>query len=364
MIGDDMMDFYDLWFSSVKLPNEIKRQLMEVFKSTEDLWLAINEYKNVKDYSVLKALKLAMNTEKLKRTNELIEKNGIQTITIKSENYPIMLKNYEDSPFVLYYLGDIEKLNQYKTVSIVGSRLCTIYGRDVAHNISSELAKYKVNIVSGLAKGIDSIAHWGAINNGGFTTAVLGCGLDKIYPAENRRLFYEIKEKGCIMSEFAPGTPPFAYNFPIRNRIISGMSDLIIVVEAAEKSGSLITASKALDQGKYVMAVPGSVFSDKSKETNRLIKDGAFIFTGIESILDLIGLQYNEKCKGRNTAIDNKDMRLVYDLLSDTPMHVDDIVRITNIDISLLYELLLEMQLEDNIKCIAGNFYVKVNKEF
>jgi DNA processing protein len=359
-----MMDLYDLWFSSVKLPNEIKKQLMVSFCKTEDLWLSISEFKNINDISILKALQAAMNMEKLKEVNEIIIRNDIKTLTIKSSRYPAILKNYDDSPYTLYYFGDIDKLNSYKTVSIVGSRLCTDYGKEVANNVSAELSKYQINVVSGLAKGIDCIAHWGAVKNGGFTTAVLGCGLDKIYPAENRKLYYEIKERGCIISEFLPGTPPLAFNFPIRNRIISGLSDLILVVEAAEKSGSLITASRALDQGKQVMAVPGSVFSNKSKETNRLIKDGAYIFTGIDSILDLIGIKYNQEDKKRNVICDNKEMSRIYNLLSDTPMHVDDIVRITNIDISLLYELLLEMQLEDNIKCIAGNFYVKVNEGF
>lgn len=358
------MNIYDLWYSTVKLPNEVKRKVIADFKSTEELWLAVKEHEYSLDSRILKQLLSAMDKEKLEVIINKIEKNNIKYIKLSSEKYPTLLKDYEDSPYLLYYVGDIGRVNSSKTVAIVGSRQCSSYGREVAKKISSELVMHNINIVSGMAKGIDSIAHWGAINNNGFTAAVLGCGVDRIYPAENRDLYNKIKEEGCILSEFLPGTPPFAYNFPIRNRIISGMSDLIIVVEAAEKSGSLITASRALDQGKQVMAVPGSVFSEKSKETNKLIRDGAFVFTGIDSILNLLDIRYNHQEKSINSINYPGEMGKIYNILTETPMHVDDIIRITNIDISLLYELLLEMQLEDSIRCIAGNFYVKVNEEF
>lgn len=357
------MNFYDIWFSTVKLPEEIKNQIMNSFNSTEELWVFIRNHKDFNYTFSIKPLLDSMNLDNLEKLFNITIEEGIKIITKKDESYPKLLKNYDDSPYVLYYYGDIDRINELRNISIVGSRLCSNYGKEVANIISSELSVYNVNIVSGMAKGIDSIAHWGAINNGAFSTAVLGCGIDRIYPAENKSLYYQIRDKGCIISQFPPSTPPFAYNFPIRNRIISGMSELIIVVEAEKKSGSLITANRALDEGKNVMAVPGSVFSSKSRGVHDLIHDGADIFTGMESILNLLGIN-DIKEKNKKKKKHSKEMEKIYRVLTDTPMHLDDIIKITNIDIKLLYELLLEMQLEDSIKCIAGNYYVKINDDF
>jgi DNA processing protein len=357
------LNLYDVWFSTIRVSDERKNKIMDSFRNTEELWFFL---RNTKDYNYAPSVRPILDSMDLENVEKLLNKGSkydIKTVTKKDDNYPALLKNYDDSPYVLYYVGNIDKINELKSISIVGSRLCSNYGKEVTNIIASELAAYDVNIVSGMAKGIDSIAHWGAVNNGAFTTAVLGCGLDRIYPAENKNLYYKIKENGCIISQFPPLTPPFAYNFPIRNKIISGMSQLILVVEAAERSGSLITANRALDQGKDVMAVPGSVFSNKSKGANDLIRDGAYIFTGMESILSLLGI-YNKGFKKKKIKKHSKEMRKVYSVLTDIPMHLDDIIKITNIDITLLYELLLEMQLEDSIKCIAGNYYVKVNDDF
>ncbi|NLZ48187.1 MAG: DNA-protecting protein DprA [Clostridiales bacterium] len=357
------MNLYDIWFSTIKLPDEIKNQIMRSFRDTEELWVFLNEHKDYNYSFSTKPLLASMNMEYVEKLLEITIKQGIKIVTKKDDDYPRLLKNYDDSPYVLYYFGNIKKINELRNISIVGSRLCSNYGKEVTNIITSQLSFYNVNIVSGMAKGIDSVAHWGAVNNGAFSTAVLGCGIDRIYPAENRSLYNKIKEIGCIISQFPTSTPPFAYNFPIRNRIISGMSELIIVVEAEKRSGSLITANRALDQSKHVMAVPGSIFSSKSKGTHDLISDGAHIFTGIESILSLLKINFVGKQK-KKVKRRSKEMEKIYSILTDTPMHLDDIMRITNIDIKLLYELLLEMQLEDSIKCIAGNYYVKINDDF
>ncbi len=182
-------------------------------------------------------------------------------------------------------------LNEGYNISIVGSRKYSNYGKDVTKIICSDLCANNINIISGMAKGIDTFAHESCLNNEGYTCAVLGSGLDIVYPKENIKIFNKIVEKGCVISEFLPGTPPYAYNFPQRNRIISALSDIIIVIEAGEKSGSLITANLALEQGKDVMAVPGSIFSDESKGTNKLIKDGAFPLTCTNDIFNLIGIE-------------------------------------------------------------------------
>lgn len=357
------MNLYDIWFSTVRIPDEVKNKIISSFDSTEELWFYLSNYKDFSFPFSVKPLLDSMNLEHIEKLYNITLKQGIKIITKKDDYYPFLLKNYDDSPYVLYYLGDIRKINELRNISIVGSRLCSNYGKEVTNIIASELSAYNVNIVSGMAKGIDSIAHWGAINNGAFSTAVLGSGIDRIYPVENKSLYYKLKEVGCIISQFPPTTPPLAYNFPIRNRIISGISELIIVAEAERRSGSLITANRALDQSKHVMGVPGSVFSSKSRGVHDLINDGAHVFRGIESILSLLEMK-NKTHKKKKVKKYSKEMAKVYSVLTDTPMHLDDIIKITNIDIKLLYELLLEMQLEDSIKCIAGNYYVKVNDGF
>ena len=359
------MNIYDIWFSYVKLPNEMKNEMLEQFNSTEELWNYAKRIGSFKSNTVKNALISAMDLKRLNMAEKIILENGIKVISLTDEYYPDKLKFFPDSPYLLYYYGDIEKINKLKAVAIVGSRNCTIYGSDAARNISSVLSQYSVNIISGMAKGIDSAAHWAAVKNEGFTTAIMGCGLDKIYPLKNKSLFEKIKDLGCIISEFPPGTPPFAYNFPVRNRIISGLSDLVIIVEAEEKSGSLITAGRAADQGKSVMAVPGSIFSKNSKGTNELIKDGADIFIDADQLLDTLKIVSIEKKGNDKSNNEHNDVKrdAIYNLLTDTPTHIDDIIRITNIDISILYELLLEMQLEDTIRCIAGNYYVRINNK-
>lgn len=356
------MNLYDIWFNCVSLQNQVKNELLENFNAPEEIWKYINKGGSFDSKTIDKALRSSMNMDSIKKTIEVVEAKEMHVINCRDEKYPQKLKELPDYPYLIYYYGDIKKVNTLKAVSMVGSRRCTAYGRNAATEIASGLAKYQVNIVSGMARGIDSVSHWAAINNDGFTTAVMGCGLDRIYPTENRKLFNEIKSHGCLISEFPPGTPPFAYNFPLRNRIISGLSDMIIVVEAAKDSGSLITAGRAADQGRTVMAVPGSVFSKQSKGTNELIRDGADIFIDMDQLLETLGiLKQNDEKDNLKKVFNDTKMETIYSVLTDTPTHIDDIIRITNIDISILYELLLEMQLENTIKCIAGSYYVRIN---
>ncbi|MCI8272836.1 MAG: DNA-protecting protein DprA [Clostridia bacterium] len=211
----------------------------------------------------------------------------IEKILINSKSYPIQLKNIYEPPKSLYVLGNKEILKQ-KSIAIVGSRKASEYGKKVAFKISSELSHKDINIVSGLALGIDTYAHLGCLhaNCKAKTIAVLGCGLEQIYPKENRHIAIDIlKSGGCIISEYPCGTKIESKNFPERNRIISGLSNGVLIVEAAEKSGALITADFALEQGKDVFAVPGDILSNNSFGTNKLIKDGAILVTSSEDIL-------------------------------------------------------------------------------
>ncbi|MBR4261382.1 MAG: DNA-processing protein DprA [Clostridia bacterium] len=217
-----------------------------------------------------------------------MEKNNIKKINVYDEEYPEKLKSIYDKPLVLYAEGNIELLKE-KSIAIVGSRECSKYGMNVSEKLSYNLAKENICIISGLAKGIDRYAHIGALRAGGKTIAVLGNGLDTIYPYENKDLYELIlKNNGLIITEYILGTKPNRLNFPARNRIISGLSDGIVVVEAGEKSGALITAEFGMEQGKEVFAVPGNIDSLKSVGTNQLIKDGASIVLDYKDIVDNI----------------------------------------------------------------------------
>ena len=210
----------------------------------------------------------------------------IKIIDMFSEVYPQKLKELYNPPSVLYVLGDENILNE-KSIAMVGCRECTDYGRNIAKQLSYQLAKNNINIVSGMARGIDTYSHMGCLNAKGKTIAVVGCGLDMVYPPENKQLFNNIiLSGGAIISEYPIGAKPNKMHFPARNRIISGLSDGLIVVEAKSKSGTLITVDFALEQGKDVYVIPGNITSPSSFGTNDLIKQGAKIITTIEDILE------------------------------------------------------------------------------
>ena len=361
------MNFYNYWIVNMPIPKRTKNKLMSEFKNSEDIYYALkNGYCDIINYEeIINFFKNDYN-DNIKRKINYLSEDGVDLTLINSINYPKSLLNIKNPPFGLFYKGNIEKLNDKYNVSIVGARKCSYYGRNVTELICKELSINKINIISGLARGIDSIAHESALNNGGYTCGVLGCGIDMVYPKENKKIYDIMKSRGCIISEFLPGTGPLKHNFPIRNRIISGLSQLVIVIEAGEKSGSLITTSFANDQGKYVMAVPGSVLSNCSMGTNRLIQDGAIVYTEVKDIFDCIKYTYtntsNASCKNnvndKFTYLENK----IYNVINDNPIHIDDIIKITNIDINRLYEVLFELQLKKHITCLAGNYYVKLYK--
>ncbi|MFH1452374.1 MAG: DNA-processing protein DprA [Armatimonadota bacterium] len=219
-----------------------------------------------------------------KKELEFCTKLGIKITTPGEKDYPLHLNNIYDPPLCLYYKGKMPADDDI-LISVVGSRAATPPGRINAENMGFKLASYGITVVSGMARGIDTCAHTGALKAGGKTLAVLGCGLNIVYPPENKKLMKQISETGAVISEFPPEAPPNAWNFPIRNRIISGISMATIVVEASQKSGSLITAGCALEQGKEVFAMPGNALSQVAKGVNRLIKDGARLIENAEDIL-------------------------------------------------------------------------------
>lgn len=276
------------------LPGSGKRvwQIIDHFGGVEMAWRADD-----KDLRAVPGLKPAtvdniiMRRKQINLSKELdrLQKQRVNVITFDDRAYPPMLKEIFDPPPVLFVRG---KLKPYQYgVAVVGSRQATAYGRTAAERLSAELAQCGVAVISGLARGIDTAAHRGALNVQGYTVAVLGCGVDVVYPRENKKIMDEIMEDGVVVSEFPLGTSPEPWHFPSRNRIISGLAHVIVVVEAAEKSGSLITVDLALDLGKEVMAVPGSIYSKTSRGTLKLLKQGAKMVTEVEDILEEIGAE-------------------------------------------------------------------------
>ncbi|MBX7382337.1 DNA-processing protein DprA [Clostridium chauvoei] len=349
------MEEYILWYVLLQLSNRSKLLLLNKYKNEENIY---NNIDNIIKSGIIKGntinnIKL-LNKDKIKLFDKHLKDNNIGYITINSKDYPRELLFIEEPPYILFYKGDLSLLKN-RRVAIVGARQCTCYGKEVAKAISVELTKNLITIVSGLASGIDAIAHKETLNYGK-TIAVLGCGIDVVYPKSNSRLYKDVEKNGLILSEFLPGTKPFSYNFPRRNRIISGLSEAIIVIEASLKSGSLITVSFALEQGKDVMAVPGSVLQKYSLGCNKLIRDGAIVFTELEDLYTMLSIEKKKIIENDENSIKSQ----VLSTISSEPSHLDDIMERVKVDRKVLFELLFEMQNTNEIICLPGNYYAKL----
>ena len=292
---------------------------------------------------------------------EKASRQNVDIVTLLDEAYPESLKEIYDPPPVLYIKGNKSVLNN-KAIAIVGSRKASTYGRRVAMSFAKELALMNINIVSGMARGIDSFAHKGAIEAGGPTTAVFGCGIDVVYPPENEALMQKIMECGCIISSFPFGTGPLPGNFPARNRIISGLALGTLVVEAAEKSGSLITADFSLEQGREVFAIPGNIFSPYSRGTHKLIKQGAKLVESVKDILDELYLEMpNNINKGEK--IDDGNLtaneRSIFELIDYHPIQIEELISKSKIDSKKVNAILTRLELKGLIVALPGGYYVK-----
>ena len=280
---------YWIWLSRIEgLNPKILNNLLEKYDNPKTIWNKTKEElleDGIKE-KYIDELTNIIYRQNLDKYLKYMNENNIEIITIRDTNYPDKLKVIYDPPIVLYLKGNKNILNE-KSVAIVGCRLCTKYGANVAKKIAYNLSLNNINVISGLARGIDSFAHKGSLDGNGKTIAVVGCGLDKVYPGENINLFNNIiKYNGAIISEYIIGTKPLSKNFPKRNRIISGLSNGVIIVEAREKSGTLITVDFALEQGKNIYAVPGNIDNLNSYGTNELIKQGAKVLTKVQDILE------------------------------------------------------------------------------
>ncbi|MBK7104194.1 MAG: DNA-protecting protein DprA [Ignavibacteriae bacterium] len=292
-----------------------------------------------------------------------LEKINAEWVTFWSDNYPSNLKNIFAPPIILYYKGTLLKQDE-NSVAIVGTRMPTNYGKKYAYDFAKELSTQGITIVSGLARGVDSSAHWGSAENNGRTIAIIGSGLDIIYPYENKKLFHKIIENGAVISEYSLGTKPDAPNFPKRNRIISGISLGTLVIETKSTGGALQTAAYALEQNKEVFAIPGNLGNFQSEGTNTLIQKGeAKLVRNINDILIELNLKIAPKI-GENIPKPNIDLNIfeqkIYDLLSDKPKHIDIISSESKINSSECLVNLLSLEFRDIVKQLPGKVFVKV----
>ncbi|NIA08637.1 MAG: DNA-protecting protein DprA [Nitrospiraceae bacterium] len=340
------------------------RRLVRYFGSAERVWKAKpEEFSRVSQLSskIREALARGPNEEAVRHTLNVIKKMGAWVITSMDTDYPTILKEITNPPSLLYGIGDPNCLRK-KSVAIVGSRMASSYGLSVARELSSGLVLHGYTVVSGMAIGVDTASHEAAVRSGGSTVAVMGCGIDRPYPRQNIGLSRRIAEHGAVITEFPPGTPPEPQNFPIRNRIISGLSQGVVVVEASMKSGSLITASCALDQNRDLMAVPGSIYSYRSKGSHWLIKQGAQLVDSVSDIID--GLDTGiHKHPEMQPSVSQKEPQLsseeqqIFEQLEPYPQHIDNIAYKCGCSIGKVSGLLVQMELKDLIQALPGQIY-------
>jgi DNA processing protein len=287
---------------------------------------------------------------------------GITLIPFSDARYPARLRAIADPPPLLYVKGEMVERDD-KAVAIVGSRSASDYGRRVARDLARGLASMGFTVVSGMARGIDGMAHEAAMSSGGRTLAVLGSGVERAYPAEHEQLYQRISENGAVISELPIGTRPMAFNFPARNRLISGLSLGVVVVEATEKSGSLITASLAVDQGREVFAVPGEVGASRSRGSHRLIRQGAKLVENVDDILEEIAPQLSTRGHVVNSAplslppSANADARKIFALLQENSLQVDEVIERSGLVASRVWEILLDLELQGYVRQSPGKKY-------
>jgi DNA processing protein len=318
------------------------------------------------------AIKSAESRERADRELQELAKLGGEAVILKDERYPALLRETYDPPIVLYCLGDFARAFSQPSLAVVGSRRCSTYGRNVAEMLGRELAERGVTIVSGLARGIDSAAHRGALDARGLTVAVMGTGLEAAYPKENKRLAERIAQHGALVTEFPLGTPPVSQNFPFRNRVISGVALGVLVIEGAERSGSLITARLAYEQGRDVFAVPGNITSGKSFGPNYLIKDGAKLVQTWGDVVEEFPLELKAgilaaergEARSKKPVVEDRRLsdpeRLVLRMLSpDEPVHIDQLLRKAELGTGELMSALLSLEMTDRIRQLPGKTFVR-----
>jgi DNA processing protein len=290
-----------------------------------------------------------------------LEGLGARAITPNSPDYPELLRQLDHPPYVLYVRGNLLPQDEW-AVAIVGTRSPSAYGREVATTLARQLSEQGVTVVSGMARGIDALAHQATVEAGGRAIGILGCGIDVVYPPEHARLYASVESAGCLMSEFPLGTRPEGSNFPIRNRIISGLALATVVVEAGSKSGALITAHRAAEQGREVFAVPGNIFARNSQGTNRLIRDGAQPLLQIDDLLEALNLTRVVQQREARQIMPESDLEgRLLDQLSHEPLHVDDLGIALDLPPAEVSSTLTLMELKGMVRRTDGMRFARVH---
>jgi DNA processing protein len=344
-----------IYYNSLNIASNTNLQLLSFlkkrFQTWKQAWLS-NDYSEIEktnrfqSKTIENLLKRKKEIDPEKEWQKMVNKR-VKLILFEEKEYPILLKEIPDSPLGIYQKGN--QLEERPKIAVVGTRKYSNYGKAVANKIVKELVNSNIEIVSGLAFGIDTISHKTAIENKGKTIAVLGSGFNHIFPAINQNLSEEISEKGTLISEYPIDTPPLKHQFPARNRIVSGLSLSVLVIEAPLKSGSLITARIALDQNRDVFAIPNQIFSINSEGTNELIKQGAKLVSNIEDILEELNLPIIKENKEKENL--TKEEEIIFKIIkeSEEPISVDDIILKSELDISLVNQIITFLELKNLI---------------
>lgn len=352
------MEWYKLRAADVK--DSIIHNLMSAFKEYLDIF-KLDEFQ-LRKYFNIDAIeyKKIIDSQTLSLDEEIknLKKNKVKVLSLKSSNYPEELKNISQPPVFLYYKGDISLLKG-KRIGVVGTRKATVYGKITCEKMTEDLVNNEITTVSGLALGIDSICHKKTLDKNGKTIAVVGSGLDVIYPKENRILWENIEKSGLIISEYPLGTEPIGYNFPMRNRIIVGLSRGILVIESQKKGGSLITAELALEEGREVFAVPGDIFSPSSEGCNNLIKNSqAKLTTDVKDIIIEYGWELKNN-KNNNLKLTSYEEKIFF--LLEKEKNLDELILGTSLKASEILSILMDLEIKHIIVSIPGGKYRRKN---
>lgn len=337
---------YILWFCSLNgIRPDKKRSLMAYYHTAENIFKA--EKKELHQLGFLSQAEINILTEERKESQirqmwQMLKNKEIRFCTSEEPEYPYRLLAIYDPPYGLFYKGKLPEVNAI-SLAVIGARACSNYGKEQSYHFAGALAGKGVQIISGLARGIDGFAHGGALHAKGKTFAVLGCGADVVYPPEHERIYQEILTEGGIISEYPPGTVPYRWNFPQRNRLISGLSDGVLVIEARKRSGSLITVDSALEQGRDVFALPGRAGDSLSAGTNRLIKQGAGLVDKPEDILEFYQIDFGKKIEKKDLSLETTE-KIVYANLGLEEKHLDRLAQETGMGTGKLMEILLGLE--------------------
>ena len=363
---------YEWWFAGIRSVSDKKKRLLrEIYGSGKDIYKKLYnmEEKNFCNIQGLteadiRSIRQSARNQDVSRQYEAALSEGIRFIPYYMEEYPIRLKEHAGMPYALYVQGELP-CEDMPTAAIVGARKCTPYGEKMAAAFAEALAISGVQVISGMARGIDGAAQRAAIQSGGSSFGVLGCGIDVCYPKDNKGLYMDLPSHGGILSEQPVGTPPLREYFPARNRIISGLSDIVLVIEAGERSGSLITADIALEQGKDIYALPGPVTSNLSRGCHELIRQGAGILISPEVLIEEIGLEFslpaaeNSRNHGKNEKKLERKEKLVYDAIGLFPKSLNMLLSEVGFQTTELMCILVSLEMKGMINEISKNYFVR-----